>query len=428
MWYWFFYNGQNQMMSVTAILYAVILISIIVWVNFKVKNSWLAPMWLPWISAKLIAAFALTYLYVLHYQAGDMLAYFQDAEVYRALPIIESLKEIFSIEASPKLSDQLVLSYDPRAAFMTKIVALVNLPSGNIWLTSFAFSILSAIAVFYFVIKLGQYLPKYRLSLQLAFLWLPSLLFWTSGITKESIAFPALLLCTLPFIQLTFDNKQISIVAWIIAFVSLLVLWQLKYYVVAVALPILGSVFFIDQLVKKSLFVKTAWWVLATVLPIALVTQLHPNLYAHRICEVIFNNHQTILNNSPAYNTIPLSRLTPDCSSIIFSLPSALFSGLFMPLMGTSESPLTYLMAAENIVILVSSIVLIGLALFYYKKWKSPFFILPLLAYILILAGVLTIATPNYGTLIRFKVYYLPFFVLLIGCGMQYFTKTNQQN
>ena len=91
--------------------------------------------------------------------------------------------------------------------------------------------------------------------------------------------------------------------------------------------------------------------------------------------------------------------------------PIALFSGLFRPFIFESANLLQYLVAIENLSVLV--LLIIGtLKLRFRVLFHNPYVIAALI-YIVSLAILLAYATPNFGTLSRYKAGYWPFFALL---------------
>jgi hypothetical protein len=208
----------------------------------------------------------------------------------------------------------------------------------------------------------------------------------------------------------------------------LLVLWKLKYYYFAVYLPCLLAGGLLLLLYRRSRLRNPWAWVCLFFLLLAgitgIITRLHPNLEWHYFPEVIVQTHDTLYALSKADNRIEYNSLQPTVASFLQNLPLALVSGLFRPFWGECSKPMQWMNGLENL----SLLLLAGTSLF--RTWQKKdlrlsqeALILSYTAglYILILAALLAFSTPNFGTLTRYKVAFLPFMIYLLvnGAGWQ---------
>ncbi|MCK5468808.1 MAG: hypothetical protein KAI99_09865, partial [Cyclobacteriaceae bacterium] len=92
--------------------------------------------------------------------------------------------------------------------------------------------------------------------------------------------------------------------------------------------------------------------------------------------------------------------------------PLALFSGLFRPTIFDVSNPLQFIVALENLAVFILLIIVLLRSKFRISI-KVPFVIATLI-YVSSLAVLLAFASPNFGTLSRYKAGYWPFFVLLV--------------
>ena len=91
----------------------------------------------------------------------------------------------------------------------------------------------------------------------------------------------------------------------------------------------------------------------------------------------------------------------------------AIFSGLYRPFFTEATTVLQFLSAAENFLLLIMT----ATALMRIKnivKGKHRLLIFSLIIYIIVLCIFLALSTPNFGTLSRYRVGFLPFFVFLL--------------
>jgi len=334
----------------------------------------------------LAAGIALGLFYLLYYDgAGDTFYLFNRATESRNLE--------FTMDES-------------RSAFFIYIISFINIITiNNYWVTSLWFSIFSFICAYRLVTELDEVFPSLRIASRIALLFVPSVVFWSSGIVKESLAFGAVAILSTYFLSFM-KNKKISWKAIIAIIVSLFILLNLKYYVAAVLLPTMITAIIIKKIDPKKFVV--GWYLLAFVLLCVGVSFTHPNFYLSRFLSVIVDNYNIYDHGE----LIRYHDLSPTWTSILINSPLALFSGLFRPLVFEVHSVPAFIAALENLVILV---------LF---TWKIKFFRTPrpenrlivfaVVLYTVILCIFLALSTPNMGTLSRYRVGFLSFFILLI--------------
>jgi hypothetical protein len=90
-----------------------------------------------------------------------------------------------------------------------------------------------------------------------------------------------------------------------------------------------------------------------------------------------------------------------------------LFSGLFRPFIAEARTALQLLIALENLVLMV----LTAGALTQVKRLASSkhrLLLLAILIYTILMCIFLALSTPNFGTLSRYRVGFLPYFVFLL--------------
>jgi hypothetical protein len=111
---------------------------------------------------------------------------------------------------------------------------------------------------------------------------------------------------------------------------------------------------------------------------------------------------------------IEYPNLQPELWSLLVHTPEAFFNTIFRPFIGESFSLLYLLSGLENLLLLVLFILAIASAFKVNYKHQFHLFYLAIGCFILIAATVIGISTPNFGTLIRYRVIFLPFLVYLL--------------
>lgn len=369
---------------------------------------------------KLGCGLGLGLLYTYYYTAGDTFNYFADGSALARLARSDFgayLRFMFVEEERYRFFDALTLR-EPRAIFLSLFTSvLVLVTDGRYWLTSIYFSFLSFAGAWYLVTSVSRVMPRMLPAAVLAFLLFPSVVFWTSGLIKESIAVGSLYFLTGLFLRWWYGKTPgpFPILAGILA---AWMLWNLKYYFAAIFFPVaLAGILY--RLFLRNRAIPPLWqvmmWILLFITPLALVSFLHPNFHPGRFFIVIVTNYQAYASISSPAEMIHYDNLEPRFLSIVRHAPWALFSGLFRPFPWEGHHLLQVVAGVENLVIFglaVSSTVSVRDIL----KSDYRLLILGALAYVLLLCVFITLSTPNFGTLSRYRTGYLPYFLFLVSC------------
>lgn len=199
----------------------------------------------------------------------------------------------------------------------------------------------------------------------------------------------------------------------LLAIISVWLLYNLKYYYLAVLLPILIVSLlyqkFIYRLLKNRSFgVEVLAWLTLFFVSMLFVIQLHPNFYLHRFLGVIYNNYLDFVTFSQPGDVMLFPNLKESWSSVFINIPWALISGLFRPFIWEVSNTLQLLASVENLLLVFITITAIP-SLFTFNKRTDRVLIFSILVYCFILCVFLTLSTPNFGTLIRYRVGFIPF-------------------
>lgn len=368
---------------------------------------------------KILAGCSLGWLYLYYYQGGDTLGYEHDARI---------LSDIFKEDANTYLKAILgfieleTLQYhaQSRALFFAKIASLISIFSlQNYWVISIVLSMVSFFASWWWVMQLRTHFDFSAYVFFIPFLFYPSVVFWSSGLLKESLALALIyILCGL-FLQVYF--QAMSKKKWIgmlsISILCAWMLWLLKYYYAALLLPLLSITLLYRLLKRHTNLLSSLWRSMLFILPafsiIILFMYLHPNLQPDLILRAIVRNHDLSVAASAPGGYMHYESLTPTLSSFLFYFPKAVFGGLFRPLPGEGATFLHLVSGIENL--MVAGLSAFAFYLIFTKKVRyriSPLLIICML-YVVLMAGLIALASPNFGSLVRYKVAYAPFWVFL---------------
>jgi hypothetical protein len=259
--------------------------------------------------------------------------------------------------------------------------------------------------------------PEGRWSGLVSFLFVPTFIFWSSGIIKESLSVAALMYLTGFTIALVFKEKS-KLWEWVLAAIAVLFLWKLKYYWAALFIPAAFTTVLLIRLIipvlpTRSKVFETLLWISVFGLIVLGGSNIHPNFYLSRFLNVVVENHNAYVVASQNGPVVHFYNLEASWGSILLNSPWALFSGLFRPAIVESVSFFQIVVALENLLLMA----LFVFNLRYISSlWNSKhrLLIISVGIYICLLAIFLTLSTPNFGTLSRYRVGFLPFFFFLL--------------
>lgn len=376
---------------------------------------------LPALLLKLSAGIVLGLIFKYYYPGGDTWTMFASAERFTRVLYnrpADYLQLLFYNDVTYMLPVDQVLITQPRALFFTKLISIVNGFSYNsYWITSLYFSLFSFFALWLLANKLVKIFKVNEAAAACSFLFFPSVIFWSAGILKETVMVGAICLIIFSALRLAFSGHNVQFPdVLIIIFMSFL-LWKIKYYYFAVALPVVFA-FIISIIAGRGTAYQTKNWFRTSVffvtlfVSLLLATLVHPNLNLSALGQAIITNYHETLRISPETD-FSFPGIKNDFFIFLSYTPKALFTGLFRPFIWEADLNFQILTAIENFIILFLVIVSLAYAV-YSKNFTAKSWSTAAGVYIAILAVMLAFASPNFGALARYKVGFLPFFVLLI--------------
>src|SRR5688572_26809270 len=240
---------------------------------------------------KLVAGVCLGLVYTYYYSVGDTFLYFQDGARLATLAktdIASYFRFLWAGDESFPVWSELIYK-QPRALFLSKVTSVFCLlTADNYWVIALYFSAIAFLGSWYLVKKINDSFEGVQPATILGFLFFPSVVFWSAGVIKESMAIAALFFLSIIFLKIWRREK----IMWIEGFLtvtSLWIAWNLKYYYLAIFLPIVFTTFTFKYLrtkfTVKNLWAKVMLWCVIFVIPLVLMSILHPNFYYERFIE-----------------------------------------------------------------------------------------------------------------------------------------------
>ena len=381
--------------------------------------------------AKITGAIGLCLIYVYYYsEGGDTLSYHYSARCFVNL-LFQSPSDFFNVWLSSPSSENFYFfnadtGFPPfyiqqYEFFMVRLMVPLELIAFKSYLVA---SVLMAVVSFTGVWKLYRLFcelyPVLSKYFAFAVLFVPSVVFWGSGILKDSWTLAACGWYCYSFHRVFIKRKNImaNITSLVIASILLV---AIKPYIFIAILPgslIWGSWAWITGIRN--------FWLKILVVPFAIIFTiligiLIWNFSSSRLGSyssldaIVIKAHVSYLDLQKDYyqgNSFDMGDYDPTLTGLLSKFPIASFTGLFRPFIWESQNVVMLFSGSENLFVLF---------FFFYVFLKSPFsniknlFSKPIVLFSLIFAVFFSfsvaISTSNFGALVRLRIPEIPFFI-----------------
>ena len=357
------------------------------------------------------------FLYWSYYGAGDTIFFYEQAKAlfqYFQVDRISFSEWIGFVPLSLSPAEFSAQS-EPRTFFFVRLMSfLYAFTQGNYWSMSIYLSFFAGLATWAFAHELVKFSKENKFVIYIALLFIPSITFWSSGLLKESLM--TIAIYALGFSVLKWIANPSKWIYAFSAFLSVFILWKIKYYVPITLLPIilLTLLFSKSKYLDKYNFTrKLILYLTFLIVGGITIAFIHPVFYSGRFFELIRISHDVIAQNT-SEAIILFQPAEYDVLFVLQNLPLAWFTGLFRPFVWEPYSPISLMWALEKGMFTLLAIASIFLSFKVKFSQTEKWWGIAILIYTSVLSSVITLATPNFGSLIRYEVAYMPFLWLLV--------------
>lgn len=382
--------------------------------------------------AKVYGGLAFALIYAFYYGGGDTTAYWIDAGRLASLITSEpkcfieilfgntSLHNFYCFD----LSKNSPLHYlrDPQAYAVTRFSSLFYFFSVD---SFFACTILVAWVSFggvwrLYLVFVEEY-PSLAKQLAIAFLFIPSVLFWGSGVMKDTYTFTAACWMTSSVYGMVLKRRNIFWNSMYVLF-SAYVMISMKPYIFVALLPgcFIWIVFNRIQQIENQIIKVLAAPVIIMigfVLAAGVFSQAESSLGDYGSLDSIVDRaiatQEDLKREAYEGNSFDIGTIDPSIGGMISHAPIAIFAGLFYPTLVQVRNPVMLISALENTVLmffLLYMVVTIGPIGFVRYVFSKPMILFSFI-FAIFFSFAVGLTTSNFGALVRYKIVALPFFL-----------------
>jgi len=405
----------------------------------KRETNPLYKYYFPGLVVKLIGAVTFCLVYGLLYSGGgDTVAYWWGAEsvknlfytnweYYLAEMFTQSSNETFFNHYNSSTAWPPTWLYrSDRHFFLCKIVSFVNIfiPGSFLGVSSFV-GLISYNGMWKLFETVTHHFPDMTKKLRIAILFLPSTLFWCSGIMKDTLVLTGI--CWIVYETDQFLRPDVKKKP--IRFILRLLIWgwlimSVKPYVIIGLAPAWLIWMNFSTLSKiKSTLLK--YFLIPTVLTVStlVIFQIYSasTIESEYSPDSVIDNALIVRNDFSTNSTYGGSRYNSAAidnsgAALIRVIPEALMSGLLRPFIWEARTPFVLISAVENLLILFYLIfAIVKLKPKGFLKFiRSHPIILFSFVFSVLLALIVGFTSVLFGALIRFRTPFLPFWVMFI--------------
>ncbi len=366
--------------------------------------------------------------------AGDSVTYFhnihcftnvliENPKHYFDIIILGNKPEFFSYFNNETLYPAHYMWRSGTAFTVTRLFAPFLIISKNSYLIS---SIVASLLVFTGIWKLFKTLckiyPGMEKKIAIAILYFPSLVFWSSGILKDSLCICAIGWIIYAFYELVILRK-VRLKYFIILFFASLIIINIKAYIFAAIVPGLFIWAFFGQMKAiKSKIIKflLAPAILGVLILVFILLMKNASEYMgvfgdldSTLAQASVVQQDLVRHEQYGHNYYDIGKFEATPMGVLKKFPIATISGIYRPFLWEAGNPFILLAALEGTFLFLFMIYVIfktGFLRFFRIIFSDPFLIFSL-SFVIIFGFGVGLATANFGALVRYKIPLLPFYV-----------------
>jgi hypothetical protein len=397
--------------------------------NQEIKNK-VYKYYLKGLFVKLFGAIMLCMIYQFYYGGGDTTNYFVTAKA-----ILSLAGKNFNVFSEIMLGNNSVELYsafdnntgypvywrDPKALFVARlIVPFVFFGCKCFVITAILMAWLCYAGVWKLYLLFTNQFPKLSKEMAISILFIPSVIFWGSGILKDTITLSAVGWYTYEFYYF-FIAKKYSFGRAGKIFFSIYLLISIKPYIFFALLP--GSMVWLSNANANRIsstilrvFFTPIFITLGIMLSVFILTNMKEYLGLYAIDKVMDRAVEVNIDQKQEYyggNSFNIGDFDASTASMLSKAHLAIAATFFRPYLWDARNPVMLISALENTYLLLLTIFLLvrlKVVGFFALIGGNPLLLFAVL-FALFFGFSVGIATSNFGSLVRLKIPCIPFFV-----------------
>ena len=414
------------------LIYLIILITIANSRKNKILDLEIKKYFLRNVFFKFFFAIAFAVVYIIYYGGGDTTAYwdgaitlnnlfFKSPSLYIENMVSEPSTEIFSSHFSVETGYPPGWLYrEPEAWFICKLASLVSFFTfKSYFAATLVFAFLTAMAswrVFELVTKLKTH-KKHIAALSILFI--PTVSFWCTGVSKDSVVFISILNLLLYIFDIMVLRNAIKLRHILIILFSIFIIYHTRTFILAaIAAPIFMA--FGARLTKryeKQFLTKLLFRSLILFGGIIIFLQFFASNFAEEMVSQAQVVQQDFTQNEIyTGKRYEIANTDASPSGLLRAIPESVFYGIYRPFINESISPTLFINGLESLILMFLTVrfFVSGNPFRKIKNIRKEEILVFAFIFSLFIAFMAGFTSVLFGVLVRIRAPLLPFFFLVL--------------
>lgn len=396
----------------------------------------------PGLLCKLFGAIGVCVVYSFYYNGGDTTTYFVDSIVMNKLMFInpgayfhilfnhQGVTDYYAFNSAIGFPENLD---DPKSFMVVRIISPITFVCFNsFFLTTMVLASLAYIGVWRMYRTFMYEFPHLRWQIAIPILFFPSVFFWGSGILKDTITFSCLGHMIFCFYSIIIRGEK-KFVHTIQLIIAIMIILAIKPYIFVGVVPAflvfvlsVTNSRFKNEILRYMFFPFMAFCIFGG--GFGFMSLLSSSLGAYsfdHIFDRAVETQKDFKNEFYQGNTFDIGELEPTFTGLISKFPLAVNAALFRPFITEVKNPVMLLSAIENFYVLVITIIaLLRSRIFgFFKVCLTNHLLLFSFVFSMFFSFSVGITTANFGSLVRYKIPMLPFYIVSVLIANEMYKK-----
>ncbi|HEX8327823.1 MAG TPA: hypothetical protein VF629_09800 [Hymenobacter sp.] len=412
--------------------YLLILYGLAFWVRPAVTNRFTKQFFIPALTLKFVGAIGLGLIYQFYYKGGDTFNYFYHSKVIHA-----GFDRSFSTgwkllldnggdnvpETAPFVASMFWHQAGSTEYLVSRVTAFLGLFCfNNYTVIALFFATISFSGMWAMFMTFAKIRPHVYKELGWTVFYIPSVFFWGSGLLKDSLCLGALGWVFYALYRGAIQRQAI-LKCGLIGFIAAYALFSIKVYILLCFLP--AALIWVfnetNARIKNStlrLIARPLFLSLGGVLAFYAATNLTKGDDKYDVDKIgerskitaDYLYQQSVLQEGSGYS---LGELDGSIGSMVKLAPQAIGTSLFRPFLWEARNPVMLLSALESTFFLLFTLRIFwrtGVTRTFGVIGQNPVLLL-CFVFALVFAASVGITSSNFGTLVRYKIPLIPFYL-----------------
>ncbi len=398
--------------------------------NIVARPEYRYFLWGLW--AKIIGGFFFACIYIFYYGQGDTTSFYECSMSFCKL-LFHNTSDFFTVlvgDGSQEMKSyftaetgepMMYMFGEGATRFTMKLLIPFMLLSGqSYFITTLYISVFTYAALWRLYLLFTSYFPLYRWHLAVAILFMPSVIFWGSGILKDSFTLASV--CIFIIFTNNVIQRKGSVIWNLLGLIIFgFIILSIKAYVILILLPSTLVWYFYNKIRKiRNVLIRV---LVVPFIYLIILLGSYYGLSAFGDSLGKFSLNKALLTATItqgdlkqeyyAGNSFDIGSFEPTPAGAISKFPQATAAGLFRP----------FILESKNVVMLISgleNLFILALTLYVLVRMKrkvigklidgSPILLYSLIFSVLF-AFMIGLSTSNFGALVRFKIPLIPLYM-----------------